>query len=105
MNSPAENEQPQAALPELREGMLAEADLCAYGDDLRTLAADIRCQVRRDGAAPPDAVDLDEAIARARAGAPVQIQYDYAGARWRDTLMAAPGGHRLIRIRMIQEHA
>lgn len=110
-NEPGGNDDLSGALPELREGTLSEADLHAYSDDLRALAADIRCQVRREGAAPPasappappappDRVDLDEAIARARAGAAVQIQYDYAGARWRDTLMAAPGGHRLVRMRM-----
>jgi len=103
MNHEGGGEGSRASPPELREGMLSEADLQAYGADLRALASAIRCQVRKQGAAPPDQVSLEEAIARARAGAAVQIQYDYAGARWRDTLMAATGGHKLIRMRMIQE--
>lgn len=107
MNSPGEGspaeDGPGSAMPELREGTLTEADLAAYAEDLRTLASQMRCQVRRQGAMPPDQVSLEEAIERARAGSAVQIQYEYAGARWRDTLMAAPGGHRLIRMKMIQE--
>jgi hypothetical protein len=102
MNSP-EEASPGGAMPELREGTLTEADLAAYAEDLRALASELRCQVRREGLAPPDQVSLEEAIERVRAGSAVQIQYEYAGARWRDTLMAAPGGHRLIRMKMIQE--
>lgn len=98
------------ALPEMHEGMLSADQFAAYGADLKALASDIRCQVRRQGAGgagggqggaqPPDRVDLDQALERARAGAAVQIQYDYAGARWRDTLMATAEGHRLVRMRV-----
>lgn len=97
------------ALPELHEGVLSADQFAAYGADLKALASDIRCQVRRQSpggrGAPqsPDRVGIDEAMERARAGAAVQIQYDYAGARWRDTLMATVEGHRLIRMRLLQE--
>lgn len=90
-------------LPELRSGVLDDNGVVALFRDIRTLT-------RVDGIVVKDrpgrvgngsSVCLEEAerLVLAREVRGVQIRYHHDGAEWWDTLMCAPDGVRLVRIR------
>ena len=85
--------------PALHTCDLTRAQVQALHDDLNTCATDIRCQARQPEQPQPELITLDRAIELALRGAPVQIQYEYDGARWRDTLLQRGQMWRLVRYR------
>jgi ferredoxin-type protein NapG len=89
-------------LPELHAGELDEIGLRALFRDLHSLAdvEEIRVKrgaERRAGEAAPS---LRDALGLLLGGQVrgVQIRYRYRGEAWCDTVLAAPGGHRVVRM-------
>lgn len=89
-------------LPEMREALLSN-------DDVKMLAADLEAHTqvhavfckgaRQTQTGPSDALPLAEAIERllARTVLAIQVRYAFESREWTDTLMAMPGGFRLVR--------
>ena len=97
--------QPELAeieLPELREGELDEAGLCALFRDLAeaTQIEDIRCKQRSERHADASPVSVQEALEGLLEGRVrgVQVRYRYEGQRWCDTILATTRGHRVVRL-------
>jgi hypothetical protein len=90
-------------LAALHEALLDAATLDALCADL-TVHADLLDVIVKPGLgrAEPQPVGLAPAIAALKSGTTrgVQLRYRWDGAEWRDTLLAMPGGVRLVRMRM-----
>ena len=91
-------------LPELQDTILDVDTIHALVRDLTTVASvqDVLLKggvrVRTDGRAVPLAEAVDALIAGEVFG--VQVRYRYQDKEWRDTLMRAPAGVRLVRMEM-----
>jgi hypothetical protein len=87
----------------LTGGLLDRATLDALERDLVACAhvLDVLVKGAPTLRADPEPVSLAEAFAALRGGhvRAVQVRYAYDGAEWRDTLVATPGGVRLVRAR------
>lgn len=92
-------------LPELCQGELDAAQLDALFADLRQGAEVSHVQVRGGPGSPRGdrVVSLEEArqLLREERTPAVQIRYRYDGQLWCDTLLARPGGARLIRTKSL----
>jgi hypothetical protein len=92
-------------LPELRQGELDATQLDTLFADLRQGAEVDHVQVRGGPGSPRGdrVVSLDEArqLLRQERTPAVQIRYRYDGQSWCDTLLAHPGGVRLIRTKSL----
>jgi len=92
-------------LPELTEGVLDEPTLERLFEDLAACTEVLGILVktaehdRAAGAASPSLAEAREALRR-RTVRGVQIRYRYQGAEWCDTLLAAPAGVRIVRVRL-----
>ena len=82
--------------------VLDEAGVRDLFRDLAALAQvdEIRLKHATDRRAQARAETLDAALPQLLNGAvrAVQIRYAYDGERWCDTLLPAPGGHRVVRM-------
>lgn len=92
------------SLPPLQQALLDAATLQALFSDLALCTRLLSVHVRAPGAArggQPDTCSLETARDGLLSGLlrSVQIRYAYENATWCDTLIAAPGGARIIRIR------
>lgn len=91
-------------LPELHDAVLDRATLHQLALDLESCARvlDVRTKGGRTARADAAPVDLREALAALESGGvfAVQVRYLYEGAEWRDTLMRAPAGVRLVRMQI-----
>jgi MauM/NapG family ferredoxin protein len=89
-------------LPELHEGALDDAGLRSLFRDLQTLADIDEIRVKRgaERRAGEGAPSLRDALGLLLGGQVrgVQIRYRYRGESWCDTVLAAPGGHRVVRM-------
>jgi hypothetical protein len=90
-------------IPELRQSLLDPATLRALFNDIRQCATVLEVVPRqaRHRLVEAESVTLDEGerlllVGRVRA---LQIRYLYDDAEWWDTLIAEPGGVRIVRIR------
>jgi X-X-X-Leu-X-X-Gly heptad repeat protein len=95
-------------LPDLHLAVLDDASIDQLHADIAALTEVIDVltkQGRRDYAADA-AVTLDDGVAQLRSGAArcLQIRYHYDDAQWWDTLVAVPGGYRLVRVRHDFQH-
>jgi ferredoxin-type protein NapG len=90
------------SLPELHEGELDEAALRALFRDLGALTEveEVRLKRAAGRRAESGAPGLDEALAKLLSGdvRGVQVRYRYLGESWCDTVLPAPGGHRVVRM-------
>lgn len=85
----------------LYEGTLDDARLDALVDDWSGCAqvVEVRCkQGPTTHADQPVALADAVALLRARRCRAVQVRYEWEGAMWSDTLLAAPQGFRLVRM-------
>lgn len=90
-------------LPPLTEGMLDDAVLAHLEADLAscTEVLGVLTKARSEGHVQPGAgPGLSEAFEqlRRREVRAIQVRYRYQGAEWWDSLLAQPGGYRLVRI-------
>lgn len=92
-----------ADLPELQEGLLDATTLDALLADLRAHAMVLDVMVKGGPSdlakgAESDLTRIPEILGGGARG--VQIRYAFEGSEWRDTLMPAPGGVRLVRMKI-----
>jgi hypothetical protein len=91
------------ALPELRDAMLDTATLRQLCFDIHSVASIIDVRVKGAPAhhAGEPSASFEQAIADLERGsiAGVQVRYLHKGEEWWDTLMRAPQGFRLVRVR------
>lgn len=90
-------------LPPLTEGLLEDAVLVQLESDLEscTEVLGILAKAHREAHIEPAAgLALHEAFDRLRRREvrAIQVRYRYQGAEWWDSLLAQPGGYRLVRI-------
>jgi hypothetical protein len=88
-------------LPELHEGDLDRAGVETLFADLAACAEVQHVRTRGAPGSGDAEPSLDEARDRLLAGTvkAVQIVYRFEGEGWCDTLMATPGGVRVVRVR------
>ena len=96
--------EPAPALPPLQQALLDPATVEALFRDLAACTRILSVLGRSPGAGrggEPPSLPLEAAHAGLADGSlrSVQVRYAYDGATWCDTLMAAPGGVRIVRIR------
>lgn len=95
-------EQAEIELPELRETELDADGLRALFRDLvaATEIEGIRCKQAPDQRADAAGISPEEALAWLLEGRVrgVQVRYRYEGESWCDTILATPGGHRVVRV-------
>jgi hypothetical protein len=94
----------QPPLPELHEGDLDREGVLALVRDLEALTTIREVVLKRGAGVRVDGVaetPLSEAAAMLLGGRVrgVQVRYAWEGAEWLDTLLATPGGVKLVRIR------
>lgn len=94
----------QPRLPALTQALLDEPTLEALFADISACTQVLAVLARPAGSArgqAPVTLSLDEARQGLADGSvrSLQIRYAYEGATWCDTLMPAPGGVRIVRIR------
>ncbi|MCA9494419.1 MAG: hypothetical protein KC621_31045 [Myxococcales bacterium] len=92
-----------AELPELQEGLLDDATLRTLLADLRDHATVLDVLVKGGPSelatlGENDPTRVPELLRGGVRG--VQVRYAFDGAEWRDTLMPAPGGVRLVRMKI-----
>jgi hypothetical protein len=90
-------------LPELEQGLLDAAGLAALVADLHAHATVIDVVAKGGALVRADGrnLGLDEGIAALKDGQVrgLQLRYRHEDVEWWDTLIAAPGGWRIVRIR------
>lgn len=96
--------EPSPSLPPLQQALLDHETLSALFSDLAACTRVLSVLVRAPGAdrgGEPDTLPLEAARDGLMGGRlrSVQIRYAYEQATWCDTLIAAPGGARIVRIR------
>ena len=89
---------------DLTAAPLDEPTLARLFDDLAAHAEVLEVVAKAAAGAHADAAALSLEEGRrlmlARAARGVQIQYRWDGALWRDTILCAPGGWRIVRMRV-----
>lgn len=87
-------------LPPLDEGVLDDAGLDALLRDISACTQLIEVQVKGGRQERAAGADLVAARAALRSGARgMQVRYRHDGVEWWDTVMRAPAGWRVVRIR------
>lgn len=90
-------------VPLMVEGCIDAATLRQLFTDLMTAATGLTLRAKGGPSdyASADALTPDDALARLLSGAAraVQARYRFGGHEWTDTIMAIPGGFRVVRCR------
>lgn len=91
-------------LPELWNSVMDESTFHQMLDDLRSYATILAVQEKQAAQTNTDGEShsFAAAINRFRAGQShaVQIQYQYDGKEWCDTIMRLPAGYKVVRMEM-----
>lgn len=93
-------------LPDVHQGVLDEDALGALLSDLREHAEVLDVRVKGGPTERSDATELgvDDVATLLRGGARgVQIRYRFQGDEWRDTLLPAEAGVRIVRMKLCFE--
>ena len=104
MNTTTDHSTPNTlSLPDLHQAILDEPTLEQLLTDLENHAEvnEVIPKFTAKGYVPEGPMNLDEArkLLHFRSARGVQIRYRYDGSDWWDTIMTAPEGYRLVRIK------
>ena len=89
--------------PELQDELVDEPKIRALLFDLeQATVRDVRLKASAEHHAEGEAVGLVQAGQRLLAGSAMglQIDYEYGGSSWRDTLLRIGGGYRVVRVQL-----